>query len=812
MAILEPQTEGSVLVGAGISVAEPSRIPSWWDFNDLVLRELTYRVKDVLNLSGAMLAMVDSLTVDAVGVAHFSQIVHDTFAWGQWFRLLDVLDGKEPNLGHYALAALAAQGRVRTILTTNFDTLIERALEAFEVSHLVLSPHRDKPPSPLLHADRVVVVKLHGSVGEGTTMVDLAAQKLAGFSDAWKSWLRRTFESSPLTVAGFSGRDLELADDYLALFSAANRIPSLTWVTRDGAVGLTVVQQVLEQCGDRGRVVAGTLPEYFADQVRVTAPAMNPTEPPEHLSIPQWFDQVVHPMVLVSAVAFLLEETHGIDAAAEFNQIVRDTIMGRLVTSGLRSFTLPEVIATSHALAEIGRQGIHIDPHRALQDLGLVVQFDSFLHKLAALDESDPSWLSAYGLDRPDRLVGVFANIAMTATAADDVFLAEQALTLTRRLLQSVADDDERKWGLSALADMTDANLSMRRRQWRPAAVAYRSALTLFKKVGRDAMVRKATAGWRTAAIELGEPAVARIVSGSDVNEKGVTDVRLLLSRAAAEWDEANGRFDEVWYAATEVVGSDRASADLFVAAAKQLLVRQGEGALSSRILARATLVGFGVDDGEPVDLNADHIPMDVRHLLVHPNLLSSIDRIAVNHFNEGRALLYADPHGNAWPALQRFAVAARAFELCNRLDDAVWSKISWIDCYRAVSDLDRAQQVLDEVLEVVPQHLVTVAASMQVSITVDRAIATRVGMAEAERTVEHLRANSIPPGSDAATAARSHALLLKEMGRTEDGIALYAEAVGYLVGTDSEEKAREAFKEFVDSAHAPSSIEQDTP
>lgn len=69
---------------------------------------------------------------------------------------------KQPTLAHKAIAELARSGHIRVILTTNFDRLIERSLEAVGVSPAIISTADAVDGAiPLTHA-RCVVVKLHG--------------------------------------------------------------------------------------------------------------------------------------------------------------------------------------------------------------------------------------------------------------------------------------------------------------------------------------------------------------------------------------------------------------------------------------------------------------------------------------------------------------------------------------------------------------------------------------------------------------------------------------------------------------------------
>ena len=117
-----------VLCGAGVSVAPPSSVPSWWGFNQAVLTELRSRFLEERTPPKRAVNAMNRLSLDDLDVTEFSQLVSDAFAGATWFDVLGVLDGVAPNMNHLALAYWAKEGSLRTVVTTNFDTLIERAM------------------------------------------------------------------------------------------------------------------------------------------------------------------------------------------------------------------------------------------------------------------------------------------------------------------------------------------------------------------------------------------------------------------------------------------------------------------------------------------------------------------------------------------------------------------------------------------------------------------------------------------------------------------------------------------------------------
>ncbi len=133
---------------------------------------------------------------DLVADAAFSRLVSET----------------KPGLPHQMLVHLADGLRIRTILTTNFDALIEDAFESHEMPVSTFIVHRTAglPPASLVEAQRAVV-KLHGgrfglradySLDERPTEKDQQA-----FSDYFSS-LHTTDAAKHIFVLGVSGQDL----------------------------------------------------------------------------------------------------------------------------------------------------------------------------------------------------------------------------------------------------------------------------------------------------------------------------------------------------------------------------------------------------------------------------------------------------------------------------------------------------------------------------------------------------------------------------------------------------------------------------
>lgn len=109
---------------------------------------------------------------------------------------------KVPGKAHQAIAELARRGSVRVIVTTNFDGLLEQALDAASVAHQVLATDAAvEARRPLVHAG-CTVVKVHGdyrSLNQKNTLGELNQ-----YSPVMRELLDEIFDDFGLVINGWS--------------------------------------------------------------------------------------------------------------------------------------------------------------------------------------------------------------------------------------------------------------------------------------------------------------------------------------------------------------------------------------------------------------------------------------------------------------------------------------------------------------------------------------------------------------------------------------------------------------------------------
>lgn len=138
-------------------------------------------------------------------------------------------NAKQPTAAHKAIAWLVAQRFVKVIITTNFDRLLEKALEEAGVEPVVISSEEQvKGMVPLVHTQHCIV-KLHGDYLD--TRIRNTRSELSEYPVELNQLLDRIFDEFGLVVCGWS------ADWDIALRDALLRAPSRRFTTYWAAYG-----------------------------------------------------------------------------------------------------------------------------------------------------------------------------------------------------------------------------------------------------------------------------------------------------------------------------------------------------------------------------------------------------------------------------------------------------------------------------------------------------------------------------------------------------------------------------------------------
>lgn len=110
---------------------------------------------------------------------------------------------KAPTRAHQAIARLVSRGTVRLIVTTNFDRLLEQAIQAEGIEPLVVATAAAAQGTiPLAHS-RCTIIKVHGDYLDPNIRNTLG--ELDSYEPALDALLDQAFDEYGLVVCGWSG-------------------------------------------------------------------------------------------------------------------------------------------------------------------------------------------------------------------------------------------------------------------------------------------------------------------------------------------------------------------------------------------------------------------------------------------------------------------------------------------------------------------------------------------------------------------------------------------------------------------------------
>ncbi len=233
----------SAFVGAGISRAAPSLLPSWAQFRDAVLEAMVSRLV-ISGLCDAKDAPQVLRDLKQESVAQRAWLKPEVVL--QWLHphvrttlahCMSVFADAEPNGNHYTLADLALQHNLR-VGTCNFDTTIEQALMARGAGLKAFAGTRSSGACGSFReyldldwgAPHVVpVLKVHGCVSAFSTVQATLEQVSRPKSPSAKGAMSSLFAGRFVLVAGYSGRD----DLFPLIESASQSSRGVLWVNLD---------------------------------------------------------------------------------------------------------------------------------------------------------------------------------------------------------------------------------------------------------------------------------------------------------------------------------------------------------------------------------------------------------------------------------------------------------------------------------------------------------------------------------------------------------------------------------------------------
>ena len=237
----------AVLLGAGISA--PSGVPTAWDVENSLIR-------DVALMHAESPEKPVEWYVEKFGVAPryddlLKRLAHtptERQALLQKPFMRDTTDDDsdsfKPTSAHRSLARLVASGRIKVVLTTNFDQLVETALRDIDIEPVVVREASQLNGLPPLHMLDCLVVHLHGDFLTPAALLN-TSDELSKYPRKLDRLLDRIFSEYGLIIVGWSAEwDTALRT---ALARNTNRHFSRYWIDNRSLPQRGT--ELLTQCG-----------------------------------------------------------------------------------------------------------------------------------------------------------------------------------------------------------------------------------------------------------------------------------------------------------------------------------------------------------------------------------------------------------------------------------------------------------------------------------------------------------------------------------------------------------------------------------
>lgn len=278
---------------------------------------------------------------------------------------------KLPTKAHRAIADLVKLGYVRVILTTNFDRLLEIALQDVGIQATVLStPDHIDGALPLVHTP-CTIVKIHGDYLD--TRIRNTPEELATYPDAFNRLLDRIFDEYGLVIAGWS------ADWDDALRAAMTRAPyrrfSTYWASRGGPSA-----KATDLIARRGATLieisdADSFFETVSEQVKALEEFSRPHPLSTEAAVATLKRYLSEPKYRIALDDLVSREAENVAAATTgpaFDVNSRDT-NGAAILARLKSYEAPSVTLIRMAfVAGQWSEGAQVNPWtKALANLAL---------------------------------------------------------------------------------------------------------------------------------------------------------------------------------------------------------------------------------------------------------------------------------------------------------------------------------------------------------------------------------------------------------------------------------------------------------
>lgn len=198
-----------LLVGAGLSLSAPTSIPLFKGLRDAYLSAIDPDHSRLAQASGddlgRTLDAIDSSPIEMFFSAIYTTLGDRAMAPLRW------MDGRPRNSGHMAILALATEIDISTVLTTNFDKVLERTLPFFRSVDSMKNGSRRIAGSAgdevcYIRNDHKTIFHLHGAIGSDQFDITMANTSMP-FDHYDHASIAPRLKDATLLVLGYGGGD-----------------------------------------------------------------------------------------------------------------------------------------------------------------------------------------------------------------------------------------------------------------------------------------------------------------------------------------------------------------------------------------------------------------------------------------------------------------------------------------------------------------------------------------------------------------------------------------------------------------------------
>lgn len=166
--------------------------------------------------------------------------------------LTSIIKDKRPSIGHLCISALIQGKKLHTIWTTNFDDLVEKAINSTDGLSCSVISTKDSSSVSGFRNDIPKVVKLHGDFRyDKLQNTDSELQKL---EDSLHNQFVSNCQQKGLIVVGYSGYDKSVLKSLREIINGDNPFPrGLVWCLPKGQIPSSELASLVEQANNKNQ-------------------------------------------------------------------------------------------------------------------------------------------------------------------------------------------------------------------------------------------------------------------------------------------------------------------------------------------------------------------------------------------------------------------------------------------------------------------------------------------------------------------------------------------------------------------------------